>query len=156
MTEEEKIKLDLEGRFDYLKDGIRIQRNGRIFADAALERFEEVFDYTVKKLGFAKLSTITGLDERDRFSVIYHLARGGIVLSLKTSVNRENPEAKTVTPYFPDADIYEREIADLLGIKFAGLAEGQRYPLPDNWPEGEYPLRKDWKGGIQKKEVADA
>jgi Ni,Fe-hydrogenase III component G len=26
-----------------------------------------------------------------------------------------------------------------------GLPEGSRYPLPDNWPEGQYPLRKDWK-----------
>ena len=46
---------------------------------------------------------------------------------------------------FPAAEIYERELIDLLGAKVAGLPEGKRYPLPDDWPAGEYPLRKDWK-----------
>jgi Ni,Fe-hydrogenase III component G len=45
---------------------------------------------------------------------------------------------------------------DLLGIKVNGLASGHRYPLPDNWPKGEYPLRKDWKGTIPNQEVQNA
>jgi len=31
-----------------------------------------------------------------------------------------------------------------LGVRIQGVADGNRYPLPDGWPEGQYPLRKDW------------
>jgi Ni,Fe-hydrogenase III component G len=51
---------------------------------------------------------------------------------------------KSVTPYFPSADLYERELQDLLGARIEGLGPGPRYPLPDDWPEGEHPLLKDW------------
>jgi len=33
----------------------------------------------------------------------------------------------------------------MLGVQIEGLPPGKRYPLPDNWPAGQYPLRKDWK-----------
>ena len=39
----------------------------------------------------------------------------------------------------------ERELMDLLGAKVEGLPAGKRYPLSDDWPTDEYPLRKDWK-----------
>jgi len=60
---------------------------------------------------------------------------------------------KTITDIFPPADIYERELEDLLGAKVDGLGDGKRYPLPDDWPKGEYPLRKDWKAANKKKET---
>ena len=38
----------------------------------------------------------------------------------------------------------------MFGIKVEGLPEGERYPLPDGWPEGQYPLRKDWNKDMLK------
>jgi Ni,Fe-hydrogenase III component G len=92
------------------------------------------------------LSAITGLDDGETFGIIYHLANdNGIMLNIKTSISKSDPALKTVTGYFPSAEMYEREMADLLGINVKGLTEGNRYPLPDDWPAGEYPLRKDWQ-----------
>jgi Ni,Fe-hydrogenase III component G len=93
---------------------------------------------------------ITGLDEGESLSVIYHLScSGGIILNIKRSVPSDAPRIKTVSAYFFGADIYEREIADLFGIKVEGLPPGPRYPLTDDWPQGEYPLRKNWKAKTQ-------
>jgi Ni,Fe-hydrogenase III component G len=112
----------------------------------AFSDFESVFDYAVKDLSFSHLIAITGLDEQDRLGFIYHLAQdGGIGLNLKTSVSKENPVLRTVTGHFAVAQIYERELVDLFGARVEGLPEGERYPLPDGWPAGQYPLRKDWK-----------
>jgi Ni,Fe-hydrogenase III component G len=78
------------------------------------------------------------------------------MLNLKTHLSRENPSLDTITSYFPSADIYERELMDLLGIQVTGLGAGQHYPLADNWPKGQFPLRKDWKGPVsRKKEVSE-
>ena len=149
---EEKIKQELENKFSYLKDAVTIKRKGRIFAQIPLDKFEEVFVYAVKEMHFLALSAITGLDKGDGFEVIYHLNQEGkILLNLSAILNKENPTVDTVTAYCPSADIYERELMDLLGIKVQGLAAGHRYPLTDDWPKGEYPLRKDWKSIIPNK-----
>jgi Ni,Fe-hydrogenase III component G len=147
MTNEENIKRDIETKFSNLAGAVIIKRDRRIFLDVPLEQWTAVFDYLVKDMKFSMLSAITGLDEGNTLGAIYHLSRdGGMMLSLRTHLPKGNPVINTVTPYFPSADVYERELEDLLGIKVAGLAEGHRYPLADDWPRDAYPLRKDWKG----------
>ena len=64
---------------------------------------------------------------------------------MRATTPRANPHLPTITGVFPGAEPYERELADLLGITIDGLAPGRRYPLPDDFPAGQYPLRKDWK-----------
>jgi len=146
MTKEEEIQDLLIKKFNFLENKIRIQRQKRIFAEVPYENFLEVFEYAAKDLGFKFICTITGLDEGANLAFIYHVTRQeGITLNLKITVAKERPVIKTVTQIFPGADIYEREVMDLLGVKVEGLPAGKRYPLPDDWPAGEYPLRKDWK-----------
>lgn len=146
MAKEEEIKQALIKQFNLPEETVRIPRPRRMFLEIGPEKLKEVFDFAVKELKFTILLTITGLDEPDRFGIIYHLAQeSGVILNIKTSIPRDNPILKTITPDFPNADIYERELSDLFGIKVEGLPPGNRYPLPDNWPENQYPLRKDWK-----------
>ena len=146
MTNEDNIKNDLIKKFDFLDGKVTVRRARRIFADVALENFAKVFEYALKSLSFTMLCGITGLDEGTTLGFIYHIAReDGIMLNIKVSVDRNNPVIKTITHDFPGADIYERELMDLLGAKVDGLPAGKRYPLSDDWPIDEYPLRKDWK-----------
>lgn len=152
---EDNIKDALIKKFGFLDGKIRVQRKRRIFAEMEYSKFKDVFEYAINELKFVVLCTITGLDEGAVLSFIYHLSTlDGIVLNLKVSVPKENPVLKTVTGYFPAADIYEREVKDLLGAKVEGLAEGKRYPLMDEWPQDEYPLRKDWKKDKPKEQEA--
>jgi membrane-bound hydrogenase subunit beta len=157
MSEEDNIKQKLVEKFGIPGDKIVVQRARRILADIPLANFAEVFDYSIKTLKFSILVTITGLDEGASLGFIYHLARenNDIMLNLHTSAPKDKPVIKTVVPYFPAADAYERELVDLLGAQVAGLSEGNRYPLPDDWPAGEYPLRKDWKGNPAGKGAAE-
>jgi NADH:ubiquinone oxidoreductase subunit C len=146
MSVEENLKHKLESRFPHMKDTVVVQRTRRMSADVAQERFFEVFDYLINEMQFTHLCTITGMDEVESFGIIYHLSREGeIVFSLRIHISHDNPKIKTVTGYFLEADAYERELNDLLGIEIEGLAPGHRYPLPDNWPKEDHPLRKDWK-----------
>jgi membrane-bound hydrogenase subunit beta len=146
MTKEETIQNDLLKDFSFLEGNIRVQRARRIFVTVPYDKFKPVFESLIKNYGFDLLCTITGLDEGTVFSLMYHMAKpDGTVLSIKTSAPKEKPVFDTVSKYFPDAEIYEREVMDLFGVKVEGLPPGKRYPLPDDWPEGQYPLRKDWK-----------
>jgi len=146
MTKEERIQSDLIVKFPFLDGKVRVQRARRIYTDLPKERLEDLLKYAISEMDFVFLCTMTGLDEGDNLSFIYHLTRqDGVILSLKISVPKTNPVIKTVTGYFKGAEIYEREVMDLLGAKVEGLPEGKRYPLPDDWPQDEHPLRKDWK-----------
>ena len=149
MSEEEKIKQRLTDRFNFLADKITIKRARRLFLEVSMDNFSEVFDHAIKSLDFSMLSAISGLDEGDKFGLIYHLASdAGIMLNIKTSIPKDAPILQTVTGYFPSAEMYEREMVDLLGINVKGLPEGNRYPLPDDWPADQYPLRKGWKSDV--------
>ena len=153
MNTEEEIQQDLIKNFNFLEDKIRISRVRRIFFEVPADKLEEVLEFLMNKINFKILCTMTGLDEGITLGIIYHLARkDGIMINMKMSVPKDNPVVKTITNYFPAAEYYEREIVDLLGAKVEGLPEGSRYPLPDGWPEGQYPLRKDWKSDMLGKE----
>jgi len=145
MTQEE-ILQNLVKKFSFLEGRIRAPRARRIFIDDITANFDEVFNYATKELEFSIMLTITGLDDGDRITMAYHVARiDGNILTIKISAPKNDPVIKTITPKFFGADIYERELVDLLGVRVEGLPEGNRYPLSDDWPKGEYPLRKDWK-----------
>ncbi|MGD1048649.1 MAG: NADH-quinone oxidoreductase subunit C [Candidatus Krumholzibacteriaceae bacterium] len=146
MANEETIRGELAAKFPFMADGIAVRRERRIFAEAPADRFMEVIEHAKVAMGFLNLCTITGLDEGENLAFFYHLARNdGTMLNLKLTVPKTKPVIKTVSGLFPGCVIYERELVDLLGAEVEGLPPGERYPLPDNWPAGQYPLRKDWR-----------
>jgi len=153
MNKEEEIQQELIKNFNFLEGKIRIPKVRRIFVDVPTDEFEEVLKFLMDKMNFKTLCTITGLDEGATLGMIYHLTRqDGIVINIKIGVPKDNPKIKTIIDYFPAAEFYEREVVDLLGAKVEGLPEGSRYPLPDGWPDGQYPLRKDWIASALVKE----
>lgn len=146
MMNEEKIQGDLVARFGFLDGKIRVARPRRIFADVPYDSFRAVLEHVCREMKFDFLCTITGQDENDVISIMYHTARrDGVVLSVKTTMPKSNPVHKTLTDVYPAALMYERELVDMFGVKVEGLPPGKRYPLPDGWPAEQYPLRKDWK-----------
>lgn len=146
MTNEDKIKKEMSERFGFSTEQIRVTRERRIFLEVPYDQFRRVVEHVVNGMEFRHLCTITGLDDGDTLAFIYHVARAdGIVLSLKTRVPKTNPVLQTISNIFPGGTSYERELVDLLGARVEGLPVGNRYPLPEGWPAGQYPLRKDWK-----------
>jgi Ni,Fe-hydrogenase III component G len=146
MMSEEEIKGALYARFPFLADSLRVQRKRRVFVTVAYEHVREILEFAKSTLGLPYLSAITGLDEGQQLGVIYHLSgEAGIVVSIKTGVPADRPIITTVTALFSCAEVYERELVDLFGFVVEGLPPGNRYPLTDDWPVNQYPLRKGWK-----------
>lgn len=104
----------------------------------------------VKEMGFDHLSVITGVDYRDRFEVIYNFfsyeKKQNLVL--KVILDKDNPEADSLTSLWKGADWLERETYDLVGIKFKGHPDLKRILLPDGWMG--HPLRKDYDMGTEQ------
>ncbi len=146
MTCDEKVMQELQSRFALPADKIKRQRARRLWAEVEYGQFRPLLEHAVSTLGFSALCTLTGLDDGDRLGLIYHLASPeGTVLSVKTAVPMSAPIFNTITDLFPAAEDYEKEIVDLLGGQVQGLQPGFRYPLTDDWPADQHPLRKSWK-----------
>ena len=92
------------------------------------------------------LSSITGIDngpEDNTMEVIYNLYSipFDLHLMVKIKIDRESAIVPTVSDIWKTANWHEREIFDLLGIRFEGHPDLRRILLPNDW-EG-HPLRKD-------------
>jgi NADH-quinone oxidoreductase subunit C/D len=89
-------------------------------------------------------STYPGLDGAPRFAVVYHLFSPSTGLRVRLKVPAEggdSPVVPTLTSVWPGANWFEREIYDLMGIRFEGHPDLRRILLPLDWPN--HPLRKD-------------
>ncbi len=94
-------------------------------------------------------STCVGIDARplnSSFKVLHILALDKVrkYLIVEVGVREDRVSVPSITPLMPAANWAEREAMDLLGIRFEGHPEPYRLILPDDWPEGVYPLRKDF------------
>ncbi len=98
------------------------------------------------ELKFDYLSNLTAVDYADRFEVVYNLTSTsfmGGTLTVKTSADKANPEVPSVYPIWRGADFQEREVWDLMGIRFTDHPNLKRILL---WEGVDgHPLRKDWK-----------
>ena len=124
----------------------------RVYLPMPVALLQEALCYAKEEMGFGHLCAITGLDTEPGLEFMYHIANeAGIVLSLKfCAAGREGITIPSVLPIYAGATFYERELEGLLGVKVEGLPAGRQYPLPDNWPQGEYPMRKDWVPGADR------
>jgi membrane-bound hydrogenase subunit beta len=68
-----------------------------------------------------------------------------VILTLGFSVPKENPTTRTITDLLPSAVLYEREVYEMLGVNFEGHPNLIPLLLPEGWPKGVYPLRKEEK-----------
>jgi len=99
----------------------------------------------VKRLGY--LSAITCLDlgvEAGELEILYHFFTGADLITLRVRVSRSEPVVPSLCEIVPSAEAFEREAREMVGVTFTGLRNPKRLYLPDEWPEGVYPLRKDF------------
>jgi NADH:ubiquinone oxidoreductase subunit C len=110
-----------------------------LLAKQLREREEVQFDY---------LFCLTGVDYGHDLGVVYHLRSTiydhVVVLKTRTS-DREHPQLDSVTDIWKTADFHEREVFDLLGIRFANHPDLRRLFLDSSWG---FPLRKDYVDDI--------
>ena len=79
-----------------------------------------------------------------RFQLSYHILSHALKerIRLRVLLDEAEPSVDSITPVWPGANFYEREVFDLFGIHFADHPDLRRIMLPDDW-EG-HPLRKDY------------
>ncbi|MGD0931932.1 MAG: NADH-quinone oxidoreductase subunit C [Candidatus Korobacteraceae bacterium] len=99
------------------------------------------------QLQYSALADLTCVDwhpRQPRFEVVYHLfsIANKKYVRLKVKLSGEDANIDSLTPIWPGANFFEREVFDLFGVRFDGHPDLTRIMMPENW-EG-HPLRKDY------------
>ncbi len=94
-----------------------------------------------------RLSIATGIDTRDGIEILYHFSHdpSGTYYNIKTIVPKDDPKIKSLADFLPAANWIEREIHELLGVNFEGHPNLVPLLTAEDWPEGVYPLRRDYE-----------
>lgn len=97
------------------------------------------FDYIVH------VSSVDWPDDEERFEVVWELysIRKRHRIRLKTRVPESDCVVDSLTDLWKGADFMEREVFDMMGIRFRNHPDLRRILMPDDYTEG-YPLRKDF------------
>ena len=137
----------LREKLGNLINDIKVHNERRIYITVDKKDLKEAVKIVFNDMG-ARYQIVTGVDNFDSFELLYHFSfdkEGGVIVSLRTFLERENPEIESLASLIPGIAWIEREIWELLGINFAGHPNLKHLLLRDDWPEGYYPLRKEAK-----------
>jgi NADH-quinone oxidoreductase subunit C len=102
---------------------------------------------TVEAAGYNFFEDMTAVDWyplAPRFQLSYHILSHAFKerIRLRVLLDEAEPSVDSITPVWPGANFFEREVFDLFGIRFAGHPDLRRIMLPDDWTG--HPLRKDY------------
>jgi Ni,Fe-hydrogenase III large subunit/Ni,Fe-hydrogenase III component G len=146
--------MDARERLNQLKEkfGPAIQRadfpnDSRLYVYVDPQALKAVCRYVFRDLDARYIISI-GADDRPfsgDFLVFHDFAfdKDKILLSIITHAAADNPKVDSISDIIPGANWAEREIRDMFGVEPVGHPYPKRLVLPDGWPDGLHPLRKD-------------
>ncbi len=156
-TELPKAAFGLEAVREALPGDVALGALGELAADAKWDRNELTVTVArenivaagraVQAAGFNFLEDVTAVDwypTEPRFQITYHILSHGMKKRVRLAVRLDGSDAvvDSITPVWPSANFYEREVYDLFGVHFGGHPRLTRIMMPLDW-EG-HPLRKDY------------
>lgn len=145
MTIDEALK-GISEKFGSKILNINKRSNKRAYVDIYPKDIAEFVRHIFKDLAF-RFDTASGVDDFDALEILYHFSHdaSGITISLRAILkDKSDPHIDTITHITKSAWWIERELHELFGIEFNGNSDLRPLLLPDDWPQGVYPLRKDF------------
>jgi NADH-quinone oxidoreductase subunit C len=127
---------------------LKVERRSakRAYVDIYPKDIVEMVEFLFKDLGF-RFNIASAVDTFDAIEILYHfsLDAAGFVITIRALLaDKSDPHIDTVTNVTKSAWWIEREIHELFGVEFDGNGDLRPLLLPEDWPKGVYPMRKDF------------
>jgi len=153
MTAQEAAKKVL----DKFNTATTLEFRGEHTVTVSLEDFRRVMEFCYGELGLNFMidtSSVDNMGEDPRFEMVYELATVDDSLHLRVKVAiDENVEVPTVSDIWATADWHEREVYDMMGIRFSGHPDLRRILMWEGYPF--HPLRKEFPLAGKPSEMPD-
>ena len=141
----------LEATIKEWAEGVKGWKSRQIWIKVAREALRPAIQKIIS-IHFPHVAVISFADTGAQVDLMYHLyiywgvPRQEILVTLKVSLDKTDLKVPTITDLIPGALTSEREKQEMLGIEVVGIPDGRRLFLPEDFPQGVYPWRKDETG----------
>ena len=131
--------------------GVKKNETATIWMKVDISVFKDLVKHLCD-LQFPHHAVTSGQDLGKTIELIYHftLNFGGRMeefnLNISVELPKTKPEIETICDFIPGALITEREKIEMLGVKIIGIPDDRRCFLPEDFPKGVYPWRRDKTG----------
>jgi Ni,Fe-hydrogenase III large subunit/Ni,Fe-hydrogenase III component G len=137
---------------------VRERRPGELILETRTARLRAAADAVSGPLG-GRLATLFATDERadaGRFVVhyVWSLPRLQTFLEIAAPIDPATPSFPSIAAKYPVANWFEREVMDFFGLSPDGHPNPSRVALHEDWPDGEFALRKDFPADRRVPRVA--
>jgi len=145
MTIDEILKR-ITDKFDTRVLKINRKSDKRAYVDIYPKDIVDFTKYLFKEIGL-RFNIASAVDDFDGIEILYHFSNDqeGFVLTVRAILkDKQDPHIDTITKVTKSAWWIEREIHELFGVHFNGNEDLRTLLLPDDWPKGVYPMRKNF------------
>jgi Ni,Fe-hydrogenase III component G len=140
------ITLEITTRFKDDITKVTERSPDKVYIDIQAGSLKKIAEHVFHGMK-ARFNTATAIDVRDHMEMLYHFTfdHEDLVVSFRLRLDKSKLEIESLAPLFEGANWCEREIHETMGINFIGHPDLRRLLLPEDWPEGVYPLRRDYQ-----------
>lgn len=135
-------------RIDERREGKKKIPNYNIWIDLERDLLKQAIR-TLMEIHYPHLSVISGSDMGESIRLLYHFSiyygrkDGEYTVTFAVILPKSDLVVPTISDLIPGAVFSEREKQEFLGVKVEGIPDGRRLFLPEDFPEGIFPWRKD-------------
>jgi Ni,Fe-hydrogenase III component G len=141
----EQYIQELRERFPGIKD-TEVVNQKRLMIHIPATLLQEITNYWFNDLQYRYI-IVSAIDSKEGYEIIYHYSddNTGWIMNLNVLLPHDQPEIESMTSVVYGIEWIEREIMDILGIKFLNHPKPERFLFSEDWPEGEYPYRRKFR-----------
>lgn len=138
-------------RIDVRREGKKKEPSYNIWIDLEQGLLKPAIS-TLIELDYPHLAVISGSDMGDSIRLLYHFTlyygrvKGEYTVTFAVLLPKEDLSIPTISDLIPGAVFSEREKQEFLGVQVTGIPDNRRLFLPEDFPKGIYPWRKDTTG----------
>ena len=132
-------------------EGVKGRKSKQVWLKIARESLVSTLKRLVE-IQYPHVSVIAFCDTGAQVDLMYHfhvywgIPHEEVLVTLTVSLDKTDLKVPTITGVIPGALTSEREKQEMLGIEVVGIPDGRRLFLPEDFPLGVYPWRKDETG----------
>ncbi|SHE76753.1 NADH-quinone oxidoreductase subunit C [Marinitoga hydrogenitolerans DSM 16785] len=144
MNSTNNIIEDIKSKFN--PENIEKVKKNQVAIDLKHEEVHSVLAY-LKSQGWKQLTLLTCIDwiKENKFQLVYIIMNweNSMTIQVRTKINRDNPQFRTIINIYPGAEFYERDVHEFFGVEFEGNEKANKPLFLELWDDIP-PMRKDF------------
>ena len=97
---------------------VRLESERDIIVDIPQDKLRSVIISLSKRTdGFRSVALNAYFDKDGSFNLLYHFSNPHVMLTLKSKMSSKPEQLESITPFFPEADAFEREFSEMFGVR---------------------------------------